>query len=249
VPPRLAPHPPLPQYYGEEAARPRWVRGVFDRTAADYDRIESFMSAGSGAWYRGEALTRAGLVPGMHVLDAASGTGLVAAAALRIVGADGRVTALDPSLGMLAEGRGIDGLARVGGAAEKLPFAAATFDFASMGFALRHVADLAAVFAELHRVLRPGGRVCVLEITRPRGRLATAALKAYLRGFVPLAARVLGRRGETAMLMRYYWDTIAACVPPETVLAALRDAGFVDVDRRVELGIFSEYRATVPAAG
>ncbi len=83
VPRPVAPHPPLPEYYGAEAARPAWVRGVFDRTAADYDRIESFMSAGSGAWYRGEALARAGLGAGMDVLDVASGTGLVAAAARR----------------------------------------------------------------------------------------------------------------------------------------------------------------------
>jgi demethylmenaquinone methyltransferase/2-methoxy-6-polyprenyl-1,4-benzoquinol methylase len=244
----VAPHPPLPQYYGEEAARPAWVRGIFDRTAADYDRIEALMSGGSGAWYRGEALARAGLAPGMHVLDVASGTGLVAAAALDRVGSAGSVVAVDPSLGMLAAGRHLEGLARVGGAAERLPFADARFDFASMGFALRHVADIAAVFGEFRRVLRPGGRLCVLEISRPRGRLATAALGAYMRGVVPVLARLFGRQAETATLMRYYWDTIAACVPPETVLEALRAAGFAEVDRRVELGIFSEYRARRPAA-
>jgi demethylmenaquinone methyltransferase/2-methoxy-6-polyprenyl-1,4-benzoquinol methylase len=248
MPDRLAPHPPLPEYYGDEAARPAWVRGVFDRTAADYDRIEALMSGGSGAWYRGEALARAGLAAGMHVLDVASGTGLVAAAACSRVGTEGSVTAVDPSLGMLAQGRHIGGLARVGGMAERLPFADARFDFASMGFALRHVADLAAVFAELARVLRPGGRLCVLEITRPRGRIGTALLKAYMRGVVPVLARFAGRRAETAMLMRYYWDTIEACVPPETVLAALREAGFADVERHVELGIFSEYRARRPAS-
>jgi demethylmenaquinone methyltransferase/2-methoxy-6-polyprenyl-1,4-benzoquinol methylase len=239
----VAPHPALREYYGDDAARPGWVRGVFDRTAPDYDRIESLMSGGSGAWYRGEALARAGLAVGMHVLDVASGTGLVAAAARSRVGPAGSVVAVDPSLGMLREGRHIDGLLRAGGMAERLPFADERFDFASMGFALRHVADLGAVFAELHRVLRPGGRLCVLEITRPRGRFGRAVLKAYMRGIVPLAARLVGRSAETPMLMRYYWDTIEACVPPETVLAALRDAGFADVERHVELGIFSEYRA------
>jgi demethylmenaquinone methyltransferase/2-methoxy-6-polyprenyl-1,4-benzoquinol methylase len=117
-----------------------------------------------------------------------------------------------------------------------------------MGFALRHVADLGTVFREFRRVLRPGGRLCVLEISRPRGRIAMLALQAYMRGVVPLVARVVGRRAETATLMRYYWDTIDACVPPASIVAALHEAGFADVDRRVELGIFSEYRARRPAS-
>ncbi len=245
---RLAPHPPLPRYYGDESARPRWVRGLFDRTAGDYDRMEAILSGGSGAWYRGQALGRAGLAGGMQVLDVASGTGLVAAAALARVGASGGVVAVDPSLGMLAAGQDIGGLARVGAYAERLPFPAARFDFVSMGFALRHVADLGAAFAEFRRVLRPGGRLCVLEITRPRGRIARAALAAYMGGVVPVLARLFGRHADTALLMRYYWDTIDACVPAETVLAALDAAGFARVERHVELGIFSEYRAESPAA-
>jgi demethylmenaquinone methyltransferase/2-methoxy-6-polyprenyl-1,4-benzoquinol methylase len=241
-----APHPTLPQYYGEDAARPRWVRGLFDRTAGDYDRMEAILSGGSGAWYRGEALARAGLASGMHVLDVASGTGLVAAAALARVGPSGSVVAVDPSLGMLAAGRGIERLARVGAYAERLPFDAARFDFVSMGFALRHVADLDATFGEFRRVLRPGGRVCVLEITRPRGRIARAVLAGYMGGVVPVLARLVGRHADTALLMRYYWDTIDACVPAETVIAALGAAGFARVERHVELGIFSEYRAQSP---
>jgi demethylmenaquinone methyltransferase/2-methoxy-6-polyprenyl-1,4-benzoquinol methylase len=153
---------------------------------------------------------------------------------------------VDPSLGMLAAGQGIAGLARVGAYAERLPFAAGCFDFVSMGFALRHVADLGATFAEFRRVLRPGGRICVLEITRPRGRIARAVLAAYMGGVVPVLARLFGRHADTAVLMRYYWDTIDACVPAETVIAALGTAGFARVERHVELGIFSEYRAQSP---
>jgi demethylmenaquinone methyltransferase/2-methoxy-6-polyprenyl-1,4-benzoquinol methylase len=135
---------------------------------------------------------------------------------------------------------------RLIGAAERLPIASDAFDFVSMGYALRHVADIDAAFAEFLRVLRPGGRLVLLEITRPPGRLQFAVLRLYLRRVVPLLARIFGRSAEMPNLMRYYWDTIEACVPPATVLARLRAAGFTGVDRYVEAGIFSEYRARKP---
>jgi demethylmenaquinone methyltransferase / 2-methoxy-6-polyprenyl-1,4-benzoquinol methylase len=85
--------------------------------------------------------------------------------------------------------------------------------------------------------------VLILEITRPAGALANAALRAYMRGVVPTIARLVARRPQTAELRRYYWDTIEACAPPEAVLRTLADAGFASAERHVELGIFSEYRA------
>jgi demethylmenaquinone methyltransferase/2-methoxy-6-polyprenyl-1,4-benzoquinol methylase len=115
-----------------------------------------------------------------------------------------------------------------------------------MGYALRHINDLSAAFREFHRALKPGGRLLLLEITKPTGRFALWGLKTYMRLGVPLIARVVARRKLTPTMWRYYWDTIEACVPPETVLEALRAAGFVDVERYVELGIFSEYRARRP---
>src|SRR5205823_4109079 len=104
IPTASAPHPPLTDYYGEETARRTWVRDIFNRTASDYDRVESAMSAGSGARYRRQALLRAGLSPGMQMLDVGTGTGLVAKQALRIVGEAGAVTGVDPGIGMLAAG-------------------------------------------------------------------------------------------------------------------------------------------------
>ena len=94
--------------------------------------------------------------------------------------------------------------------------------------------------------LRPGGRLLVLEISKPAGRIGTAVLKTYMRGVVPLIARVVARRAASPELWRYYWDTIEACITPEAVLAALRAAGFENASRHVELGIFSEYTATKP---
>lgn len=237
----MRPHPLLERYYDGETARVRRVRDWFDATAPSYDRITQGMSFGTGNWYRGRALERAGLAPGATMLDVACGTGLLAASARRIVGANGRVVALDPSAGMLgqARGRGLRSLVR--GFAEALPFADGSFDFVSMGYALRHVADLEITFAEYRRVLRPGGRLLVLEITPPRSRLAFRLLRLYLGRIVPWLARRHGAApGE---LMRYYWETIEQCVAPSAILAALAASGFDDTGRRVELGIFSEYAA------
>lgn len=241
-----APHPPLEAYFASEAERPGWVLGIFDRTAGDYERVERAMALGSGAWYRREALLRAGLAPGMRVVDVGAGTGLVARAAVRIVGDPRAVTAVEPSAGMRSNARLPEGVTLLEGAAESLPLPDGSVDFLSMGYALRHVSDLEAAFREFHRVLTPGGIACVLEITRPAGRLARALLKAYLRGLVPLLARVIGRNTDTPQMLRYFWDTIEACVPPESVMRTLAHSGFVEVSRHVEHGIFSEYRAVKP---
>lgn len=237
-----APHAPLADYYTDESERRGFVRAIFDRTAVDYNRIERLMALGSGPWYRRRALERAGLAAGMNALDVATGTGLVLREAVALAGAAGSVVGFDLSPGML-QGARRSGAALVQGAAERLPFRSGRFDFLSLGFALRHMSDLTATFDEFHRVLRPGGRLCLLEITRPQGRLAQGLLKAYMRLAVPVLARAVGRRGDTARLFRYYWDTIEACAPPARVVSTLEACGFTGVRRHVEMGIFSEYQA------
>ena len=239
----LPPHPLLDRYYRDEADRRRQIGALFNEAACDYDWINQAISFGSGAWYRREALLRAGLAPGMSVLDTGSGTGGVAAQAQRIVGSGGRVVALDPSLGMLSHAikRGVR--RRIRGLAEALPFPDERFDLLSMGYALRHVADLRTTFREYRRVLKPGGKVLLLEITPPASRLAHHLLGFYMGRIVPLMAR-FGRGGRsTRELMEYYWDTIESCVPPATILEALAEAGFARPERHVEQGILSEYTA------
>ena len=239
----LLPHAPLTEYYQDEAERQQYLRRIFDETAPDYDRIERVLAFGSGPWYRRRALQRAGLAAGAQVLDVGIGTGLVAREALHIIGPQGRLTGVDPSVGMMNQVH-LPGVELVRGKAEALPRPDASADFLSMGYALRHIGDVAAAFGEFHRVLRPGGRLVVLEITKPEGAIGTAVLKGYMRAVVPLIARVVARQRHTSELWRYYWDTIEACIPPATVMAALRAAGFTDVQRTTELGIFSEYTAT-----
>lgn len=241
-----APHPPLTGYYGREEDRPGWVRRMFDGTAADYDRIEGLIGFGSGSRYRHDALLRAGLRPGMQVLDVGVGTGLVARQAAVIVGDPACITGLDPSPGMLHNARVPAGVRLVEGYAEKIPYPDASFDFVSMGYALRHIADLSVAFREFFRVLKPGGRLCILEITRPEKKFHALLLKCYLRGIVPWLARLAARQTDTPLLWSYYWDTIDACAAPERVLRTLESAGFPSAHRHLELGIFSEYRAQKP---
>lgn len=241
----LAPHTPLHDYYADEAEHGRYLRRIFDATASDYDRIERVLAFGSGPWYRRSALQRAGLHTGAQVLDVGIGTGLVAREALRLIGNEGRLVGVDPSPGMMGEVK-LPGVELVQGRAEAIPRPDASADFLSMGYALRHIADVHAAFAEFFRVLRPGGQLMILEITKPSGKTGTLLLRTYMRAVVPLIAKVVARKSDTAELWRYYWDTIEACIPPESVLAALRAAGFEQVQRHTELGMFSEYTARRP---
>ena len=241
-----APHPPLTTYYAAAADRDGFVRDLFNQAAGSYDRINAAFSLGSGAWYRRRALLRGGLQPHQTLLDVAVGTGLVAREAVRILGCPARVVGLDLSEGMLAEARRGLAIPLIRGRAEALPVADASFDFVSMGYALRHVPDLAVAFAEYRRVLRPGGRLLLLEIGRPSGRAAYAAARFYLNTVVPALSRWLGGGRRASRMMHYYWDTIDACVPPGVITAGLEAAGFTQVQCDVQLGIFRAYMARRP---
>lgn len=240
----LPPHPVLKDYYENATERQEKVDHLFDTSASHYDWITDVMSFGSGRWYRNDALRRAGCMPGHKVLDVGAGTGVITLLAQNIVGEEGEAVALDPSEGMLAEARKRGVRVTAKGVGESLPYPDDHFDLLTMGYALRHVSDLHTAFREYLRVLKPGGKVLLLEISRPKSRFATWLLKLYLKGIVPNIARVFRRSSNTKVLMQYYWDTIEACVPPETIVQALEDAGFSDSRRHVVLGIFSEYTGT-----
>ena len=239
--------PPLPaetRYWSRADDRQRFVNQLFDRSARHYDRASGVMALGGGQRYRREALVRAGLGTGMQVLDVGTGTGLLAREIARLVGPNGRVVGVEPSWNMMAAARGPLHVGLVQGVGDRLPFGDARFDFVTMGYALRHVADLDRAFDEYRRVLKDGGRLLLLEITRPASRVGLAVARAYFGVLVPMMTRIATRDGSAAELMRFYWETIAQCVPPESVLASLGRAGFKAAARAVELGIFSEYTAT-----
>ena len=239
--PPLKPHPALTDYYPDLAQRPAFVQGLFDRTARYYDHVNRLLSFGSGSGYRRRALLRVGLRPGMTVLDVATGTGLVARQALAITGDPQSVIGLDISAGMLAEVRRLLGIPLIQGLMERLPVADACCDLVSMGYALRHVADLNATFREFHRVLRPGGALLILEITRPAHPVKRALLKFYLGRLVPLLSRLTTGQRDLQTLMHYYWDTIEHCVPPETILQAIRTAGFTEAGCHIQFDLFRAY--------
>ncbi|HET9360900.1 MAG TPA: class I SAM-dependent methyltransferase [Vicinamibacterales bacterium] len=239
--------PPLPElshYWANADERQRVVNSLFARSARHYDRACDIMSFGTGRTYRRTALERAGVEPGMRVLDVGTGTGQLAQEAARLVGSTGSVIGLDPSREMMTVGPRTDSISFVQGLGEFLPLPDRYFDFVTMGYALRHVRDLDQTFVEYFRVLKPGGHALLLEITRPRSAIGYAMMRAYFGTVVPSLARLGTRSADAARLMRFYWDTIANCVPPEVVLASLRRSGFAAAERRCTAGIFSEYIAT-----
>ena len=221
---------------------------LFDETARYYDRISSVLSFGSCKLYRKMALRRAGLVPGMRLLDVATGTGLAAEAALALGLPPADIIGLDPSIGMLRENQKLRAIGLVQARGEGLPFADNTFDFISMGYALRHVEDLGMLFREFRRVLKPGGRLLIMEITRPQSRIGFAFASLYLGRLLPSATRLFTRSKEAGQLMKFYWATIAECVPPQSILAALTHSGLTEVNRKKTGSLLSDYVAHKPAA-
>jgi len=241
---KLAPHRTLNQYYGDDSKRSRYLRDLFDASAVHYEWVNKILSFGTGQRYREQALRRAGLVEGMNILDVATGTGGVARAAAKILGTNGKVIGLDASIGMIAESRRQLNAPAIQSFAEALPFADDTFDFLSMGYAMRHLPDLAAGFREYFRVLKPGGRVLILEITPPNNRVGFFFLKTYMNHVAPLIVKIGTGSEKAREMMDYYWETTAECVPAETILEAMRRAGFTDVKQRLEHGMLSDYTGT-----
>ena len=188
-------------------------------------------------------MRRAGLDGGMRLLDVASGTGLMIKAALELGVDPAHVTGVDPSRGMLAENRKRNPVTLLEGRGEALPCGDSAFDFVCMGYALRHVEDLGRLFGEFKRVLRPDGKLLILEITRPTHPVALPLIRFYMQQLVPRIGWLRRRNQSTRKLMQYYWATIAECVPPSVIISALADRGFKNVKRTVSNGVLSEYVA------
>ena len=207
---------------------PDGVRAMFDRIAPVYDVMNRVFTMGlDGRWRR---LAAAAVVtPGDRVLDAACGTGDLAIAARD---AGGKVTGLDFSERMLERARRkSDQIEWIRGDALALPFESASFDAATIGFGIRNVDDLDAGLRELARVVRPGGRLAVLEITRPRGVLRPF-FRLWFDVLIPLAGKVL----PGGVAYSYLPASVRRFPGPDDLADALRRAGFVDVSYRLLAG-------------
>ena len=207
---------------------PDGVRSMFDRIAPVYDVMNRVFTMGlDGRWRK---LAAAGAVrPGDRVLDAACGTGDLALADRK---AGGEVTGLDFSERMLERARRKSSqITWVQGDALALPFENASFDAATIGFGIRNVDDLDAGLRELARVLRPGARLAVLEITRPTGVLRPF-FRLWFDVLIPLAGKALP--GGAAYT--YLPASVRRFPGPDDLTDALRRAGFADVSYRLLAG-------------
>ncbi len=230
-------------YYDGPEQKQRFLREIFDRTAPLYEAIARWGWLGSGDVYRRNALRRAGLQPHMRAIDVASGTGPTARALLRIVRRPEQVVCVEPSAGMIAESRKRVPCVHHQATAEALPVPDESFDFLTMGFALRHVDDLEATFREFRRVLRPGGKALILDVTVPQSAIGRALFTAYFKHALPKLTLALSRDREAYRLMTYYWETMEQMIGRDEVAGIMREVGFRSVEHRVLLGCFSEYEA------
>jgi demethylmenaquinone methyltransferase/2-methoxy-6-polyprenyl-1,4-benzoquinol methylase len=204
---------------------PDAVRDMFDRIAPVYDFMNRAMSLGlDRSWRRMTA--QAVVRPGDRVLDVCCGTGDLAIADRE---AGGDVVGLDFSERMLARARRkADGIEWTRGDATALPFPDEAFDAVTVGFGIRNLDDMASGLREIARVLRPGGRLGCLEITRPRGVLRPF-FRAWFDGLVPLVGKVVpGGRAYT-----YLPASVRRFPGPEDLAAAFEPAGFADVRWRL----------------
>jgi demethylmenaquinone methyltransferase/2-methoxy-6-polyprenyl-1,4-benzoquinol methylase len=226
----------LPQ--GEEKARA--VRAMFDTIAPRYDLVNRLMTFGLDRRWRRETVRRLGLTPGSVIVDVACGTGDLC----RDLASGGyRPVGVDLSDGMLRHARTAAPLVQTD--ALELPLRSASVGGAVSGFALRNFVTLPPLFAELARVVRPGGRISLLDVATPTSPLLRAGHAVYFRHVVPRLGALLSDRDA----YRYLPQSVAYLPPTDELLGSLRSAGFDHVERRVlSGGITQLFTATRAAA-
>jgi demethylmenaquinone methyltransferase / 2-methoxy-6-polyprenyl-1,4-benzoquinol methylase len=210
------------------------VRAMFDRIAGVYDRMNSVMTAGLHHHWRRRAADLAGVGPGARALDVATGTGDLALELARRVAPGGSVVGADFSERMLALARDKAGAERTAGRvpadasvqfetanALALPYGDDAFDAATVGFGARNFSDLPRGLSEMARVVRPGGRVVILEITTPTGPPLSTFLDLWFDRLVP----VLGRVAGDADAYSYLPSSVRRFPPPEALAAIMWECG------------------------
>ena len=211
----------------EGAAKVRAVRSMFDTIAPRYDLVNRVMTFGLDRRWRQTTVRSLGLAPGGRVLDAACGTGDLCRDLCR-AGYD--AFGVDLSAGMLAHARTAAPLVQAD--ALRLPFRPASLDGAVSGFALRNFAALGPFFAELARVLRPGGRIALLDVAIPTNPVLRAGHAVYFGHVVPRIGALLSDRDA----YRYLPKSVVYLPPPDELVGGVAAAGFERIDRRLLSG-------------
>jgi demethylmenaquinone methyltransferase/2-methoxy-6-polyprenyl-1,4-benzoquinol methylase len=223
--------PRLQDAFATPTDKRRYVGRLFATIADRYDLITRLLSFGRDQRWKARLIDLARIEPGARVLDVACGTGDLAS---RAAAAGGRVAGLDLTFRMIVLARrkpGAGGIAWLVGDIGQLPVAAGTVDIITTGYGLRNVPDLPGALAELHRVLRPGGRLCSLDFNRPESPALRAIYLSYLTLVGSALGWVLHRDPDT---YRYIPASIRRYPGARGVVALLEAAGFSDV-RHVRL--------------
>ena len=207
------------------------VADVFHSVAAKYDLMNDLMSAGIHRIWKRFTIELSGVRPGHQVLDIAGGTGDLAAKFSKIVGPQGRVVLADINESMLKVGRDkLTDLGIVGNIeyalanAECLPFQDNTFDCITIAFGLRNVTDKESALRSILRVLKPGGRLLVLEFSKPGNELLSKAYDSYSFKLLPLMGKLIANDEDS---YRYLAESIRMHPDQETLKEMMFDAGFI----------------------
>ena len=213
----------------EKAGR---VREVFDSVAAQYDLMNDLMSGGLHRLWKRFTIELSAGRSGQTVLDIAGGTGDLAAKFSKLVGADGKVILADINAAMLSVGRdrlidkgALSNIDVVQADAQFLPFEENSIDCITIAFGLRNVTDKAKALRSMHRVLKPGGRVLVLEFSKPTSPLLSKVYDAYSFSALPAMGKLIT---DDADSYRYLAESIRKHPDQESLLEMVEDAGFVD---------------------
>ena len=215
----------------DEHEKARHVRGVFDSVASKYDLMNDVLSMGLHRAWKAYTVAVANVQPGMQVLDIAGGTGDLARAFAKAAGPTGRVVLTDINEAMLRVGRDRlldEGVVLPTAAcdAEHLPFADGSFDLVSVAFGLRNMTHKDRALAEMGRVLKPGGRLLVLEFSKPAPALQKP-YDWYSFSFMPLMGKLIANDEQS---YRYLAESIRMHPDQATLMGLMQAAGFGHVD-------------------
>jgi demethylmenaquinone methyltransferase/2-methoxy-6-polyprenyl-1,4-benzoquinol methylase len=233
------------------AEKKRLVQELFDPIASTYDLADTLLSFGLDSCWRKRAVRWLGLEEGDLVLDACGGTAGLARLAARRVGPGGRVTVYDFCRPMMEAGKSKiktneekSRISFIQGDAEEVSFPDGTFDAVTIGFGIRNLAHPERGLSEFFRILKPGGKLMILEFSLPVFGVLRGLYHLYSFYWMPLAGRLICGRGSS---FRYLAESIRVFPRPEEMAGRMRMAGFSDVRfKRLSNGIAVVYLGAKP---